>query len=277
MRRAIVLTFSACLVSLASAVHAGPEQDLKAYQEFYFKAFPDLSMEDFGNGSYALDEGRRAEWEDIEEFGPYELTIDEGERLFHTPFANGKTYADCFPNYKKGIKQNYPYFDTEMGEVVTLEWAINLCREKNGEKPLKYKKGPLVAISAYLADLSRGRITNVVVPDDPRALAAYEDGKKFYYTKRGQLNFSCANCHVHSPGQMLRANLLSPGLGQTSHWPAYRKKWGAVGTIHRRYSGCNKQVRAAPFKAQGRTYRNLEYFHTYMSNGVPLNGPSSRM
>ena len=119
-------------------------------------------------------------------------------------------------------------------------------------------------------------MTNVVIPDDPRAVAAYEEGKKFYYQKRGQLNFSCANCHVTGGGMNIRADLLSPALGQTSHFPVYRKKWGGLGTLHRRYGGCNGQVRAKPFKAQSKIYRNLEYFHTYMSNGIPLNGPGGR-
>ena len=158
-----------------------------------------------------------------------------------------------------------------------MEWAINLCREQHGEEPLGYNKGPLAQISAYLAFLSRGKIIDVDIPaDDPGALAAYEEGKKFYYSKRGQLNFSCASCHVIAPGMRLRANLLGPAVGQVSHFPVYRKKWGAVGTLHRRYGGCNRQVRAASFKPQSRQYRNLEYFHTYMSNGIPLNGPGGR-
>ena len=49
-----------------------------------------------------------------------------------------------------------------------------------------------------------------------------------------------------------------------------------MGTLHRRYGGCNKQVRAKPFKAQSDEYKALEYFHTYMSNGLELNGPSQR-
>ena len=161
--------------------------------------------------------------------------------------------------------------------VVTLALAINECREANGEKPLKYKKGKITAILAYMAFHSRGKITNVVVPeDDPRALEAYEKGRQFYFAKRGQLNFACANCHMQNPGMSIRTEVLSPGLGHTTHWPVYRAKWGEMGTLHRRFSGCNKQVRAKPFKAQGEEYRNLEYFLTHMSNGLPLNGPGAR-
>lgn len=276
MRKVMTLVLCAGLAAASWLAHAGPAEEQKAFQAYHAKRFPAVSLDEFGNGIYAIDENRRAEWEQMEEFPQYELDIDSGEELFNKPFANGKGYADCFPGYKDGIKQNYPYFDADMGEVVTLEWAINLCREKHGEKPLKYAKGKMAQVSGYLAYLSRGKKTNVVIPDDPRAMKAYEEGKQFYYTKRGQLNFSCANCHVHSPGMMLRANLLSPALGQTSHFPVYRKKWGGMGTLHRRYGGCNRQVRAASFKMQGREYRNLEYFHTYMSNGVALNGPGGR-
>jgi sulfur-oxidizing protein SoxA len=56
----------------------------------------------------------------------------------------------------------------------------------------------------------------------------------------------------------------------------YRSKWGELGTLHRRFGGCNKQVRAKPFKPQSEEYRNLEYFLTHMSNGIEFNGPSAR-
>jgi peroxiredoxin family protein len=65
-------------------------------------------------------------------------------------------------------------------------------------------------------------------------------------------------------------------LGHLTHFPVYRSKWGGLGTTHRRYGGCNKQVRAKPFPAQSEEYRALEYFHTYMSNGLAVNGPGAR-
>ena len=277
MRAVSIVLLGAMLVFGSAATRPAPEDDLKAFQNFYQQRFPDVRFDDFANGIYAIDESRREEWELMEEFPPYEFDIDEGEELFHAAFANGRSMVDCFPDYETGVRQNYPYWDRERGEVITMEWAINLCRESNGEKPLKYRKGPLAQISAYLAYRSRGNVIDVKIPaDDPRALAAYEEGKRFYYSRRGQLNFSCASCHITALGTNLRAELLGPALGQVSHFPAFRKQWGEVGTLHRRYRGCIQQVRAAPFKPQSRQYRNLEYFHTYMSNGIPLNGPGSR-
>jgi sulfur-oxidizing protein SoxA len=253
-----------------------PEEDLEAFQNFFAKRFPNVETQDYINGAYAIDPVGRENWEAIEEFPPYEPFIDEGQTMWETPFANGKTYQDCFPD-GPGIAAKYPHWDKTKGMVMTLPLALNNCREANGEKPLKYKKGPINNILSYIAYESRGQVTNVEIPsDDPGALAAYEAGKKFYYTRRGQLNFSCAHCHLQNAGMILRTEILSPALGHTTHFPVYRSKWGTVGTLHRRFTGCNKQVRAKPFKAHGEEYRNLEYFLTYMSNGLPLNGPGAR-
>mgnify|MGYP001554131896 FL=1 len=264
------------LILIAGIAAAGPEEDRAAFQKYFEQRFPHVPAENFVNGVYALDQASYEQWLQIEEFAPYELAIEEGQTLFETPFANGKTYADCFPNGGIGVRQNYPYFDAERGEVVTLELAINECRVENGEAPLKYKKGPIAFISAYMAYTSRGEPIDVKIPDDPRAVAAYEAGKEFYYSKRGQLNFSCADCHVSNAGMQVRADKLSAALGHPSHFPVYRSKWGDMGTLHRRFDGCNKQVRAVPLPAQGEDYRNLEYFMTYMSNGLEFNGPGAR-
>jgi sulfur-oxidizing protein SoxA len=273
----ILTTLSlALMVALPFNTMATPQQDLAEFQDYYKKRFPDTPFADFANGVYSIDPASREQWEDIEEFAPYELNISSGEALFNKPFANGKTYASCFANDGIGIRQNYPYFDTDRGEVVTLELAINDCRKANGEKPLKWKKGAIANISAYMAYTSRGNVFDIKIPDDSRALAAYERGKKHFYQKRGQLNMACADCHKFYSGNMVRADLLSPALGHLTHFPVYRSKWGGLGTTHRRYGGCNKQVRAKPFKAQSAEYRALEYFHTYMSNGLAVNGPGAR-
>ena len=276
-------TFFAGLVGLSLsglALHVGadmadPAKDQEMIQGYFKEKFTDVAWDEFANGAYAIDAVGRANWELIEEFPPYEVAVANGEEMWDTPFANGKTYASCFE--KPGVQHRYPRWDREQGMVVTLALAINQCREANGEKPLKYKKGPIVDLLAYMAYESRGETINVEVPkDDPRAMEAYQKGRDFYFTRRGQLNFSCAHCHFSMAGKTLRTEILSPALGQATGWPVYRSKWGAIGTLHRRYTGCNKQVRAKPFKAQGEEYRNLEYFHTFMSNGQTLNGPAAR-
>lgn len=285
MKRLLITTVVCTLFgAIPVLAQASPASDLKEFRAYYFKKFPGVSLQEFANGVYAIDKDRRQEWEAMEEFPPYEPALDIGKELFEKPFKNGKTYASCFKNGGIGIKQNYPYFNKRTGKIKTLPGEVNQCRVKNGEEKLPWKKGKLAAIVAYMAYTSRGKKINVVVPNDSRALAIYNRGKTFFYAKRGQLNFSCADCHVGGSGQMARSMRLSPGLGQVTHAPIYRKKWefkgkgalGGLGTLQRRYTGCNKQVRAKPFRAQSDAYTSLEYFHTYMSNGIKINAPGVR-
>jgi sulfur-oxidizing protein SoxA len=264
------------IVTTPMVAQATPDDDLKAFRSYFTKKFPDTPVDDFVNGVYSIDAASREQWEAFEEFPSYEIAIEDGEEKFNTPFANGKSYADCFPNYKDGIKQNYPYFDKDSGKVVTLESAINKCRTDNGEEALGWNKGDIADISAYLGYLSRGNKVNIKVPNDPKAVAAYNRGKKHFWAKRGQLNMACADCHYYYSGSKIRADILSPALGHTTGFPVYRNKWAGMGTLHRRYGGCNKQVRAKAFKPQSDEYKALEYYHTYMSNGLEINAPSQR-
>jgi sulfur-oxidizing protein SoxA len=253
-----------------------PAEDIELYREYFLKKFPGVPLQEFSNGVYAIDKVSRDSWEAIEEFPPYEPFIEEGKSMWNKPFANGKSYADCF-NGDPAQRKNYPYWDADRAMVITLPLAINECRVKNGEEPLKYGKGAIASLLAYMSYQSRGQEIDVEIPaDQPGAMEAYNAGKSFYFARRGQLNFSCAQCHVESAGQHIRTDVLSPALGHATGWPVYRSKWGELGTLHRRFSGCNKQVRAKPYKPQSAEYANLEYYHTYMSNGLESNGPGAR-
>jgi len=276
MRKLIFAVTTALVTSLGASIASAstPAEDVKTFQSYFENRFPGVSLQQFGDGVYALNEDKRFQWENIEEFPPYDDMIAKGEEMWNTPFANGSTYASCFGG-KANVRTHFPYFDTEAGEIVTLEGTINKCRTDNGEKALKYKKGAITDLTAYIASESQGEVFDVKVPNEA-ALAAYTKGKRHFYQKRGQLNMACADCHQYNSGNMTRGNLLSPALGNLSHFPVYRLKWQSLGTPHRRFGGCNKQVRAKPFPAQSDEYKSLEYFLTTMMNGMAANGPSSR-
>ncbi len=283
MKKILVSMGAVAMALGAVAAQAAPADDLKAFQAYFVEKFPKTEYADFNNGVYSINESFRQQWEAIEEFPPYEAYVEKGEEEWNKPFKNGKGYASCFGDDVSKIRADYPRWDAQRGQVLTLEGELNRCRTENGEKKLKWKTGTLAYLSAYVSYEGRGQKINIVIPDDPKAQAAYEQGKQFFYAKRGQLNLACADCHVYQSGQHIRADLLSPALGQTSGFPVFRAKWSGksksgdgMGTLHRRYGGCNKQVRAKPFKAQSEQYRNLEFFHTYMSNGLEWNGASYR-
>ena len=272
-------SFALLAISLSTivTVQAGtPAEDTEALRGYSQKTLgAKLDINDLIDGTYALNEDARSQWQEIEEFPPYEIDIDNGEEIWEKPFKNGKSFASCFGDDISGLRAKYPYHDEAMDTVVTLEGDINKCLTDNGEKPFKWKKGNIAAVSAYVAFAGRGGKIDVQ-PKTEKALAWYNKGKNFFYTKRGQLNLSCADCHVYNANRKVRAEPLSPAIGHPSHFPVFRSKWGELGTLHRRYGGCNKNIRAKPFKAQSDQYKALEYFQAVMSNGLVLNGPGAR-
>ena len=279
MRKAFSLASILALALRAPAQaddKSNPVADQKAFQDFFIKKFPKVKYEDFVNGPYSMDEGLHRQWEEKEQFPPYEFAVETGKEMFATPFKNGKTYGDCFANKGIGVRQNYPTFDEKEGKVITLELALNRCREANGETPYNYLKDEMASLTAYMAFTSRGKAMDIKIPSDPRALEAYENGKRYFYTRRGQLNFSCATCHVQSPGERIRSEVLAPALGIMNAMPIYRSEWSGMGTTSRRLATCNSQTRAVPLEPQSDEYRDVEYFLSYVANGLPISGPGAR-
>lgn len=263
-------------------VSASPESDLKEFQGYFKKKFPTVPLEAYNDGVNVLPQyaDRVENWNLIMDFPPYEIEVEKGEALWNKPFKNGKTYASCFLNGGKGLAVAYPFYDAESKKMHTIEADINECRVMNGEKPIKnLKHGDMARLVIVFKMLSNGKKMAVKL-NSPEAIAAYEKGKQFYWAKRGQLNFSCADCHVSNSGNKIRGDVLSAGLGQGTGFPVYRTKWSLkgkpLGTIHRRYGGCNKQVRAKPLKPQSAAYTNLELYQAYMNTGIPIKAPSQR-
>lgn len=263
-----------CLSLVAVSVHASPEADRKALLATYKEHLPKIKFNDYVYGALALNPDAKDQYDSIMMFPPFVNDVEEGTVMWEKPFKNGKTFASCFPHGGKNVAGSYPYFDAAAGKVVTFENAVNACLKANGEPELKYGGREIGLLTSWAKSLSDGMRVNVKVRG-PAALAAYEKGKQFYYQRRGQLNFSCATCHVDNAGKFLRSEQLSPMIGQASHWPEFRAGTELV-TLQGRFKQCNKQVRAAPLEFNSEEYNDLEYFLTYMSNGLPMQTPVFR-
>ncbi|WP_321326700.1 sulfur oxidation c-type cytochrome SoxA [Thiomicrorhabdus sp.] len=255
-----------------SALAVDPEMDRQQIVDYFKAKNPKIAPEEYINGAYIYSADKFAQWEAAEEFPPYLDAIDAGEAAWNKDKA---VFEKCFGSDVSKIRVKYPYFDDKANKVVTLEGAINKCRTDAGLKPYKWQKGTIAQVSAYLAYNARGQKINVKI-DSEGARKAYEAGRAIYIEPRGQLGLSCAKCHTYNAGRKARSNLLSPMLGHTSGFPVFRAKWQNLGTLHRRYVGCNKNMRAKPYKPQSPEYSNLEFFEAYTSNGLEINGPSYR-
>ena len=275
-RQSSLVALTLLLAFLPQLSAAGPEDDRRAFVAYYQSQFPDVPFGEYANGIYALDEDARAQWMAIEDFPPYEFSIERGSERWDAPLPDGSRLADCLGSQVGVIRPLYPQYVPGEG-VVTLELAINACRRAAGAAHWDYASGEMIDLTAYLAFEARGQVIDVHIPSEqPGVLAAYEAGKRFYYSKRGQLNFACADCHVTSVGQYVRADRLGPSLGHPTHFPVYRSKLGGMISLHQRFFGCVRDVRAKPFELQSEEFRNVEFFLSYMSNGLEINGPGAR-
>ena len=279
MRAAPIVLFGASLVLGVGVVQSAPEDDLRAFQSFYKQRFPDTPFEDFANGIYSIDESRREEWEQMEEFPQYEFDIDAGGGAVSRTVRQRHEHGGLL----SGLRVGRP---AELSVLGLGAWRGR--HDGVGDQPVPARSTARSRSSTTGGRLHKSppiwricrveKIIDVEVPAaDPRAFAAYEDGKRFYYSKRGQLNFSCASCHVAAVGKLLRAELLGPAVGQVSHFPVYRKTWGEITTLHRSYAACNRQLRAASAKPQSRVYRNLRVLpHLHEQRNSRSTGPGAR-
>jgi len=236
-----------------------------------------VTYEEFSMGNYAFSIQGQFSYNEIKEMPPYEELVEAGEEIYNENEALQK----CFPDTT--IAGEYPYFDETKKEVVSLTGAINECLTNSGQKAWNEKKGKMAFLQAYFAaetTEAEKKVDMKITSAD--AAAAYERGKEYYYTQRGYLKLSCATCHVQGAGKRVRNESLSQLVGQTTHFPVYRLKWGkdkvenGLGTLERRMAGCVKDQGQVPPKTNSKEMKELLYFMAYMSNGMNVDGPDVR-
>ena len=209
---------------------------------------------------------------------PAFMWIDIGEEQWSKVDGGvGKSCASCHGAdasvSMKGISVTYPKYSAEDGKLRALQHQITHCRTKNMKaKAWKWESDEMLGMSAFIKNQSKGMPLNVSVTGEAQRF--YNKGKKSYYLRRGGLDMSCANCHVDYAGTKIRANILSNGM--PNGFPTYRLKWQKVGSLHRRFRGCNKQVRSTPFKSGSDVYTNMELFLTHRAKGMAVESPSVR-
>jgi sulfur-oxidizing protein SoxA len=188
----------------------------------------------------------------------------------------GKSCASCHGDAEEsmaGVRAVYPKWNETAGEVRTLAMQINDCRENQmGAKKYGYTSGQMAAMEAMISVQSRGMPVNVAT-DGPVA-DVWEAGKELYYTRTGQLELSCANCHEDNYGNMIRADHLSQG--QINGFPAYRLKNAKLNTTHARFKGCVRDTRAETYKPGSDAFIALELYVASRGNGLSVEAPSVR-
>lgn len=260
----------AALAALAWCLAAGGAQaaaeDVKGAIAARLKEqLPQLAPGDYALGSAAFDDELRAEV--AQRKGAATPLLEAGERLWKRKFADNRSLGACFPNGGRRIAGHYPQYDPRLKRVVTLEMAINQCLKVHQE-PLLETADPATmgAVTAYVRSLSEGLKVAVRVP--AAGERSFEQGRRLYFTRMGQRNYACASCHVRNAGKHYGDAALSPAIGQATHWPLVRD--GRAVTLQAQMRECLERMGAAAFSAGSDELNDLEYFLTYLSNGLAL-------
>lgn len=190
--------------------------------------------------------------------------------------AEDKSCASCHDDVEetmKGVRAVYPKWNETAGEVRTLAHQINDCRENQmGAEKWKYTGGKMTAMEALISVQSRGMPVDVAI--DGPAQSTWEQGKEMYYSRTGQLELSCANCHEENFGNMIRADHLSQG--QINGFPVYRLKNSKLNNAHARFKGCVRDTRAETYKPGSADFVALELYVASRGNGLSVEAPSVR-
>ena len=204
--------------------------------------------------------------------------VDTGAGLWtKVDGAEGKSCSSCHNDAEtsmKGVRAGYPKWNAAINRPHTMETQINECRTtRMGADAWKWEAKQMLAMTAYVGLQSRGMPVNVNTTEGEMASWTAK-GKDLYYTRVGQLNMSCANCHEENYGNMIRADHLSQG--QINGFPTYRLKWAGLGSTHRRFSGCMKNIRAKPYKRGSDEFTALEVYLASRGNGLSVETPAVR-
>lgn len=274
--------FADSTIKTAGEAETTAAATLKAIQLHFKETMPQVQGDDFVDGAMNFSTSSKKYnnyWmmrfvDDMDQPEEYNTAIAAGKKLWETPFANGQTFAKCLPKGGKGVAAEYPKVDAA-GKVITFEALLNQCLISNNEKPLDYgDMKTMGALSVAARKLSDGSRIKISVKTDAEK-AAFARGKAIFYTRFGKLEQSCSNCHIQHAGKIARTEDLSPVIGHAAHFPVFRpnKATGELGliTLQKRYEGCQKNVQVEnPIKPGSDDSNDLEYFHTYISNGMPL-------
>lgn len=271
---AAVAIFAAC------AVQADEEANLIVNEEIEITVRTDAPahVENlstiYSGWVFRSDETQALQMDDFE--NPGMIFVDDALEAWNAvEGTEGNSCASCHgePESMAGVRAVYPKWNDAAEEVRTIAMQVNGCRtEQMGAEEWKYDGDDMLNMEALLASVSRGMPVDVAI--DGPAQTMWEMGRDLYYTRTGQLDLSCANCHEDNYGNNIRADHLSQG--QINGFPTYRLKNAKLNGVQSRFRGCIRDTRAETYAVGSEEFIALELYVASRGNGLSVEGPSVR-
>lgn len=219
----------------------------------------------------------RATQEDSFE-NPGMLAVERGAEIWETVEGTaGQSCASCHEDASvtmADVGSTYPKWDADSGKPINVEGQINKCRVENmGAEPYAFDAEPQLSLTAFIKHQSLGKPVAIDLSEGEMQ-EWWEKGKEFYYTRTGQLDFSCSSCHEASMGKYIRADHLSQG--QVNGFPTYRFNTGGMVSLHNRFRGCIRDTRAEMPAAFSDELMALETYVTWRGTGLSVETPAVR-
>ena len=278
-------TIAACALALAAAgaAFAGPDPEAElivngdtplATRAPAPEHLKDTFDEVYSGWLFRTDETRSLQMDDFD--NPGMVFVDQGIDLWNaTDGSEGKSCASCHEGIETmaGARASMPKMNPAGDDLWSMENFVNDCRTtRMGAEAWKWNSAEMKNMTSAISLQSRGMASTIKI--DGPAQSWWDKGKEMYYTRYGQLELSCANCHEESMGNMIRADHLSQG--QINGFPTYRLADAGIVSIHQRFFGCIRDTRAESFEPGSAEFRALELYVASRGMTLPIEGVSVR-
>ena len=242
-------------IALAAPLSVATAGEPRSGYEYIKQATRDMQDDDFEN--------------------PGLLTVEKGQVLFNAqPDGAGKSCAACHGAGGEGLDvkkiAGYPVYNGN--GLVSLQKQINTCRVSNGGSTLQTNHPDLLSLETFVRNRAAGEPVNVQTDGPMEPLLV--KGEQLYRQRYGLIDMSCQHCHDFYPGQMIRGQKISQGMG--NGFPAYRLDIGEITNLSQRIEQCLTLMRAEPFDADSKETMLLQLYIMSRSNGLKIETPAVR-
>jgi sulfur-oxidizing protein SoxA len=215
---------------------------------------------------------------------PAVLAAENALALWTKDGPAGKACAACHNDAPEksmqGVATRYPKYVAQYQRVMSIEDFLTVHAPDTTGTAMPSQSADNLNMAMLIKMQSNGMPVNLDLTS-PETKAALERGKASFYTRVGERNHACADCHSNEPGKgankFLGGRLLGDvEAGLTNHFPTWRTSFGLVWDIRKRMQWCMLPLGMNYLAADSVEYAELELYLASFAHGKSMNVPGIR-